>query len=256
MTSQETDRNTVQSVGTVCRIVESLHQLDGARVTELSEELDLAKSTIHRHLTTLERNEYVTKEGDTYFLGLRLLELGDYVKNRKQLYRLAGPIVEELSGETGERAQFVVEEHGYVRYVHTAAGTHAVETDSGLGKGVHMHATAGGKAILARYPAARVRALVERRGLPAFTEDTITDEATLFEELSAIRERGFSFNDDESIVGLRAVGVPICGPNDDVLGALTVAGPKHRLKGEWFEADIPDLLLGMANELELKVAYE
>ena len=164
-------------------------------------------------------------------------------------------MVDELSEETGERAQFVVEEHGYVRYVHTAAGDHAVYTDSGLGKGVGMHTTAAGKAILSRYPESAVRALLERRGLPPATENTITDEDALFEELAAIRERGVSFDDDEWIVGLRAVGVPVCGPDDDVLGALTVAGPTRRLKGPWFEEEIPDLLLGMANELELKIAY-
>ncbi|MFB6129865.1 MAG: IclR family transcriptional regulator [Salinigranum sp.] len=255
MGTHDGGRNTVKAAETLFRIVEALYERDGAGVTELASDLGVSKSTAHRHLLTLLRNEYAVKDGDTYYLSFRFLELGDYVRNREELYRLAKPLVEELAEETEERAQFVVEEHGYIRYVHRATGSHAVETDSGLGKRAYMHAVAAGKAILAEFQEPRAREIVRRRGLPALTENTITDETALFEELAAIEDRGVSFNDEESIVGLRAVGVPICGPDGVVMGALTVAGPTHRLKGDWFETDIPDLLLGTANELELKIAY-
>jgi DNA-binding IclR family transcriptional regulator len=39
------------------------------------------------------------------------------------------------------------------------------------------------------------------------------------------------------------------------MGALSVSGPAHRMKGEWFESEIPDLLLGSTNELELNLEY-
>lgn len=250
------DPNTVNAVTTAIRVVEALYELDGARVTALADHLDMPKSSVHRHLSTLDEANYVTREDETYSLSLQFLELGDYVKRRDPIRRLAIPKVEELAERTGERAQFVVEEHGYVRYVHRASGEGAVKTLSGTGKRIRMHALAGGKAILAHLPEAEVRAILDRRGLPAFTEDTITDRDALFEELATIRERGVAFDDGECVAGLRAVGVPVRGPGDEVLGALTVAGPTHRLQGDVFEAEIPDLLLGTANELELKYAYE
>jgi DNA-binding IclR family transcriptional regulator len=255
MTRGDGGGNTVGAVETLLEVVGELHRRDGAGVTELARELGVAKSTVHRHLLTLERNEYVVREGGDYYLGLRFLELGHYTRTRKGFYAVAAAGVAELADATEERAQFVVEEHGVVRYVHRETGARAVETDSGLGRRAPMHAVAAGKAILAESPPDRVREILDRRGLPALTERTITDEAALFEELDAVRERGVAFNDEESIEGLRAVGVPVGGPDGGVLGALTVAGPTRRLTGAWFREEIPDLLLGTANEIELKVAF-
>lgn len=249
-------QNAVKAVETSLDIVEALREADGARVSELADVLDISNSSVHRHLTTLREANYVTKEGDVYYLSLQFLELGEYVRNRKEIFRMAEPKVDEIAAETGERVQFVVEEHGYVRYVHLATGEHAVKTISGVGKRVRMHAVAAGKAILANLPESRAREIVDRRGLPAFTENTITDEERLFEELEEIRERGVSYSEGELVDGLNAVGVPVWCPGERVLGALTVAGPAHRIKGDVFRAEIPDFLLGAANELELKLEYE
>lgn len=249
-------QNGVKAVQTSIGVIESLYERDGARIDELADALDISKSSVHRHLSTLRQANYVTKEGDIYYLSLQFLELGHYVSNRKEVFQLAEPKVKEIADATGERAQFVVEEHGYVRYVHRATGEHAVKTISGIGKRVRMHAVAAGKAILANMPDSQAREIIDQRGLPAFTENTITDEEQLFEELAEIRERGTSFSDGEVVAGLRAVGVPVYGPDGRVLGALTVAGPAHRLKGDVWRSKIPDLLLGAANELELKIEYE
>lgn len=127
-------QNGVKAVQTSIGVIEALYERDGARIDELADALDVSKSSVHRHLSTLRQANYVTKEGDTYYLSMQFLELGHYVCNRKEVFQLAEPKVKELAEETGERAQFVVEEHGYVRYVHRATGEHAVKTISGVGK--------------------------------------------------------------------------------------------------------------------------
>lgn len=246
----------VKSVRTTIRVIEALYHLDGAGVSDLADHLDVAKSSAHRHLTTLQAANYVVRENEEYYLSLQFLELGDYVQDRKPIHRLAEPKVEELSDETGERAQFVVEEHGYVRYVHTATGAQAVKTTAGYGKRIRMHAVAAGKAILAHLPEADVEEILDRRGLPSYTENTITDRESLSAELETVRERGVSYDDEEFIEGLRAIGVPVRDEDGTAIGALTVAGPTHRMKDDRFEGEIPDLLLAGANELELKIAYE
>ncbi|MFC7029190.1 IclR family transcriptional regulator [Halomicroarcula sp. GCM10025710] len=202
----------IKSVQTALAVIETLYERDGARVDEVADAVDVSKSSAHRHLTTLERENYVVREGDEYVLSLQFLELGDYVGGRKGIFRLAEPKVREIADETGERAQFVVEEHGYVRYVHRATGDRAVKTTSGVGKRVRMHAVAAGKAILAELPEERVRNIIAERGLPAFTEHTITDEARLFEELGDIRERGVAFADEELVEGSAPSASSSAGP--------------------------------------------
>lgn len=245
----------MKSAETLFAIVDQLRELDGARVSELAERLDVAKSTVHRHLTTLLANEYAVKEGDEYRLGLRLLGLGEYVRDQNTIYHSARPLVEDLARETEERSLFMVEEHGRAVYLYRGIGSHAVRTNSKVGTRRYLHTIAGGKAMLAHLPDARVREIVDRWGLPAQTEHTITDVDELSSELATIRDRGVAFNDEECIYGLKAVAVPVLGPDGAVVGALSVSGPAHRMKGDWFSEDAPDLLLGTANELELAIKY-
>jgi DNA-binding IclR family transcriptional regulator len=245
----------VASAETTLAVVHALRDLGGAGVTELAAHLDVSKSTVHRHLATLLDAEYLVREGDDYHLSLRFLTLGEHVRDRRDVARRASSRVDALAEETNERAQFIVEEHGYAVYVHTAMGDRAVRTDSGAGVRIPMNSVSAGKAILAHLPEERVRAIVDRRGLPARTESTITDEAELFAELERVRERGYAINREESTPGLHAVSAPVMGPEGGVLGALGVSGPTHRLKGARLRETVPDLLLGVVNELELDLQY-
>ena len=248
--------NTLSTVHRAFTVLDALRELEGARVTELAEHMDLAPSTVHKHLATLESERFVIKEGDEYHVGLGFLDLGTYAKFRKKGYRLCTRKVSEIAEETGERAQFVVEEHGLGIYLDTeASDANAVMIDRRDGVHRHLHSTAAGKAILAEFPSGRVDAILSHHGLPSETRRTITERSELHEELEDVRERGIAFNDEESVEGLRAVGVPVFGPDGMILGAFSVSGPSNRLKGDLFREEIPDLLLGHTNEIELNLRY-
>jgi len=245
----------VKTTETAFSILERIKDSNGARISELTDDFDLAKSTIHRHLTTLRRRGYVVKEEETYHVGLRFLEFGEHARTRKEAYTIAKPVVEDLARETQERAQFLVKEHGRIVHVHRSTGERAVKTNSRIGKRQRMHATAAGKSILAHLPQEEVDQLITEQGLPKLTMNTITDPQKLYAELERVRERGYSVNKQENIEGLHAVSAPVMDTNGHVFGALSVSGPTHRMKGEWFEDELPDLLLGAANELELNITY-
>jgi DNA-binding IclR family transcriptional regulator len=248
-------RRTIKSAETVFDIIEILRVRDGARLTEIADAVEMATSTVHQYLWTLEKREFVYKEGDEYHLSLRFLDYGGFAQNRNREYQLAREKVNELADMTQERAQFVVEEHGRGVYVYTEIGDRAVKTDSRIGKRVWLHATAAGKAILAQFPEETVEDIFDRHGLETVTENTKTDRDELFDELSEIQDHGVAYNNQEDTKGLRAVGVPVMYPDGSVMGALSVSGPTHRFKGETLKQEIPDLLLGTANELELNIEY-
>ena len=248
-------KSPVKTVDTSFELLEALHDLDGATLSELAEEVGLALSTVHRHLRTLHHRRYVVEEAGEYHVSLRFLELGTYAQTRKRGYRMAKEKVEELAAETDERAQFLVEEHGRAVYVYRETGCHAVKTDPGIGKQIPLHTTSAGKAILAHLPRHRVEEIFDGDRLSALTAHTKTDPDALFEEFEDIRARGYSVNDQENIEGLRAIGVPVKGADGSVLGALSISGPTHRMKGDWFEEELPNLLLGTSNELELNIAH-
>lgn len=255
MPDHESDPSTVASVARAFDVLEALEGTEGVRVTDLAAALDLPKSTVHRHLKTLEAAEFVSRDGNEYYLGLRFLYYGTIARNRYDPRSIVHKGVRYVAEQTKERAQFMVREHGSVIYLYRELGERAVRTDTMVGKRMPVHATSGGKAILAHRPETERRRFVEDHELPAYTETTITDERRLMEELRTIRQTGVSTNDQEYIDGLRAVSVPV-RTDGGVVGSIGVSGPSHRLTGETFERELPDLLLGVANEIELKYTHD
>lgn len=251
----ETSADTIQSLEHSFAIVTALQERDGARVTELADATGLSKSSVYKHLTTLYRHDFVTKVGDEYRLGLRFLDVGSYVRGQVEGARLIKTKLREIAEETEETAQFTVAEHGRAVVLFRETGRRGVLTKGRVGKRFFVHQTAAGKAILSTLPDDRIHALVDRNGLPAATDATITDRDELLEAIDGVRERGFSYNRAESTEGLHAVGVPLMAPDGGVLGAFAVAGPTHRMKDERLTGEIPDLVRSVVNELELNLTH-
>lgn len=70
-----TDRG-VKSDETLFSIIEMLQSGEWAGISEISREIDVANSTVHRHLQSLLTHELVVKHNGRYRLGYRFLELG------------------------------------------------------------------------------------------------------------------------------------------------------------------------------------
>lgn len=247
--------DTVVATRTMFAIVEYVKQEEEVPITEVADALGCAKSTAHRHLSTLDELGYVVSDTDGYHIGLRFLDLGQHARKHIQGYELAKGTVEKLADITGERAQFIVEEHGEAVYIHRSSGEQAVHTDSGIGSRIPLYATSAGKAILAHMDEVRRSEIIGQTDFDTITDATITDSEQLRGELDTIWKRGYSFNREENLKGLLAVGVPVKGQDGDVIGALSVSSLTHRLRDERLTEGLPNLLLGAANELEFNIAH-
>ncbi|PAU85106.1 transcriptional regulator [Halorubrum salipaludis] len=244
------DRGRVKAVDTTLDVVQFLHRAGSASIEEVAEAVGVGTSTAHRHLTTLHERGYIVREGNEYELSLRFLTHGGRRRETLPANELIHRKVRQLSGDTSERVQFITEEHGERVYMYTHAGPDAVKTDATIGKRGPLHVSAAGKAILANLPTER-----RERILDGVAANGTAEREALDEELEAVRERGYAFNDEESTSGLRAVGVPVRYESDTVLGAISVSGPANRLTGEYFREELPNLLLGTVNEIELNIEY-
>lgn len=249
-------KNTVDAVRTTFRVLETLEELDGARVTEVADRLDIPKSTVHNHLRTLVDEEYVVKDEDSseYRIGLRHLKFGEHARNQT-LYQIAKPEIRELAQETGEHANLAMHEHGYGVYVYKATGDKAVKLDSYPGKRVYLHTTAFGKAMLAYMDEETRQAVYDEHGLPAVAPRTTTDRDELESELEAIRQRGYAFDDEERLDNMRCVAAPLTTTDGDVIGGISVSGPVGRMKGDYFREELPDRVVSVANIIEINATY-
>ncbi|MDQ2053825.1 IclR family transcriptional regulator [Halobellus sp. H-GB7] len=244
----------IKSDETLFDIVEHIQNLDGAGVTELAEGLDIAKSTVHGHLTALRDRGLVVKRGQQYHLGLKFFEYGQYVRSQLDIFQSGMFAVDRLEAETGEMSWLITHQNGKAIYVYGRGGDNDIDVNTILGTQVHMHFNSGGKAILAHLPDEEVERIVDEHGLPARTENTITDRERLYDELEQIREQGYALNLSEDLEGIQAIGVPLM-VNSEIQGALSVAGPAHRMSKERCEGEILDHLRAATDEIDLTLAY-
>lgn len=245
----------VKTVETAFEVLDAVKRLDGAGVTEIAGDVGLAKSTAHRHVRTLHDRGLVVRDGDGYRLSTWFLDYGIHARRRHGLFDVVKPKVDELAEETDEKVWSVTEEHGKGVHLYGATGRHSVRTHARVGKITHLHQFAAGKCIMANLSAERIREIIDEHGLPASTEATITDREELLDHLETVRERGYAFNREEAVSGVHAVGVPIKDPAGEAIGAVSVAGPANRLKGDLLTEELPELLLGAANEVEVNLAH-
>lgn len=247
--------NRVKTTAKSFRIIQCLKTLDGARVTDLADELGMGKSTVHNHLRTLVDEGYVIQRDEAYHLGLQFLELGGYIRNQMDVYELAEPEVKTLAEQTDELANFAVPERGKAVYIYRSKGSRAVDLDTYAGMRAYMHNTALGKAILAHLPRNRVESILDHHGMPAETDNSITDRERLAEELERVRSEGYAQDHEERLGGLRCVAAPIKSTDDVVRGAISVAAPKSRMKDERYNEEIPEMVRSAANVIELNLKY-
>lgn len=252
---KQSERVPVKAAQSTFRVIEVLKELDGAGVTEIAQHLDLPKSTVHDHLQTLEQTEYVVNNDGHYELGMRLLELGGFVRSDSDLYRVAQSEIDKLAAETGEHANLMVEEYGWGYFVYKSEGENAVWLDTHVGMRVHLQTTSMGKCILANMPREQVSEILDRTGLPQITEHSIATREELFDELDQIRERGYALDNEERVQGMRCVGAPVTGPDDEILGAVSVSGPTSRLRDDYFRNELPDMVRSAANVIEVNVTH-
>lgn len=249
----EVDR--IEAVVKALDVLEALWQAEGAGVTELTERTGLAKSTVHAHLSTLRSKGYVVQDGDEYRLSLRFLSFGEYVKHAEPLYEASETPIADLAERTGERVLCSTEQNGLGMIIRADDGSRSVTSNIEVGTPTYLHCSAGGKAMLAHFDEETVDRVVDEWGLPAFTDETITDREALAEELEQVREETIAYNRGEYLPGISAVGAPIIDNDGVVYGAVTVSGPTHRLENEWEMDELHNQLLSAANSIEVNLMF-
>lgn len=247
------DRQTAKTTVTTFRIIEALKRQSPARVSDLAAELDLAKGTVHKHLSTLKKVNYVVQENRQYRLSLRFIGLGTIVRTNLDVYRIAYESVEKLAEATGEVASIMIPERGYGVYVVRVSASGRPDIDIREGESVPLTATAGGKAILSYMAPEERDRIIDRHGLPDLTEQTITDPDELRDELRRVRNKRQAIDRGEYQPNQRCVATPITDEEGNPLAAVTVSGPSDRMSEKLADADFPSLVGSTADSIQSRL---
>lgn len=228
----------VKSVSRALWIIEIVSsKKDGLGVTEIARQMDINKSSVYRILSTLVQHGYIEQDEETerYKLGYKFLEMSSKLLESIDLRAEAKPYLRELEKATNEVVHLVVYDQGEVIYIEKLEGTETLRMHSKVGKRAPMHCTAVGKAILAYLPLPVVLDILDRKGMPQHTDQTITDKEVFLNELAAVRQKGYALDLEENEYGIRCIAVPIFDHSGNVIAAVSVSGPTIRMTDERLE---------------------
>lgn len=196
----------------------------GVGVSELARRSELSKSTTFRLLTTLERNGVVERVGTAYRLGGMFDELS---ANRlsplhEMVREVLTPFLADMYEATHLTVQVAVLRGTHVVYLNKLEGHQRLRSPSRIGGRMPAYCTAVGKVLLAADDGALERALTEPRH--AWTAHTLTDEASLIDEIGKVRASGVAYDRGEALDSLACIAAPVRGVNNRVLAALSISG--------------------------------
>ncbi len=184
----------------------------------------LPRSSAHRILERLVALRWLRRHGRAYELGIRLMELGSIAVHQDRLHRAAVPYLLDLHRATGLVVHLALLDRADVVYLENIGGPLAASIPTRVGGRFPAHCTAVGKAILAfTRPCGTPTGPLERK-----TRYSIADATRLDTELARIRQRGASFEREESLPGIGCVAAPI-GEIGDAVAAVSVCGPAEKM---------------------------
>ncbi len=186
LTETDARRNGVQVVARVGDVLRALAAApDGLSLSELALAAGMPKSTVHRLVSALEREEFVTpaRVGKIH-LGRGIARLG--AATRDSLRDQIRPFLLRLHQELEETVDLSVRDGANARFIDHIPAPHRLRAVSAVGAAFPLHCTANGKALLAAMPEEELDAVLPAR-LPAHTPNTIAARKELREELERVR---------------------------------------------------------------------
>ena len=206
----------------------------GLTVSEISQKLGLARSSTHGLVRTLHARGYLVQTGGRRFhLGARLIEFGLNVVDRLDLRAAARGPLERLVAATHDTALLVVPDRGDLLYVDKVlSDARDVRTDPRVSSRRPLQCSSLGKALLAALDDGAVGEIIESIGLERATDYSITERATLMQDLARTRSRGYAVDEQEALLGVWCVGAPVRDHTGRSIAAISLSTIK-----EFFDAD-------------------
>lgn len=243
------ERYLLQSVENALGMLDLFIEHEELSATEIGNLLGMNRSKAFRFLVTLEHAGYVTKTENTkYRLSAKVSTLGQVAQNRSELINLVHPFLVDLTEKTGESANLaVMVNHSESSFIDRSLGTMKLRMELTPGYREIAHNSATGKAMLAYQSDQFINNYLRTATFTMKTEKSIRDAKELLNRLAAIREDGYSIDDEESEYGMTCFAVPILVSGLPV-AAISISGPTTRMLHN--QENVIDLLKKAAAKIE------
>ena len=226
-------------------------QISELGTVDLSNRLNIHKSTVSRLLKVLKKYEFIRQNpvNNKYYLGPSIIRLSRSINRvfETNIVQIAKPFIDDTCESLKESVILEVNSGNNMIVVYIAEGLQTVRLAGNVGDRLPLHAAAGGKAFLAFCDDQLQESLIDQN-LRRYTKNTITDREDFLLRLQEIKEQGFAYDKEELGEGTWAIGAPILNHDYKPIASVVIAGPSQRMADIHKKSIIP-VLLGTARKI-------
>lgn len=226
-------------------------------LTDISQRLQLNKTTTLRLLSTLETLGYLERDPQTklYKPALEVLRLGFVVLNDLEVRQIASSYLRKLVDEVEETVNLAVLDNHEVVYIDRVGSKHMLNVYRPIGSRLPAYCTSTGKSLLAFLPPEQLTRALEATTWTRRTETTIVTPEALQKNLELVRQRGFADSNGEMIPELRAVAAPVRKNDGQVVATVNISVPSHRVSYETLISKLGPKVVDSARQISRALGF-
>lgn len=241
------------TVRSVTRALSILECFDADRPSlalhQISQRLELAKSTTYRLLSTLVESGYVVqKENSEYCLSFQLLRLGGIVGSSLEITDIARPELVKLSAATNETVEISMLSDSERICVDVIESPSPLKSIVRIGERLPLHRGATGLVFMAALPEQKLTTILDN--LP---EELVARRELVREQIAQVRRRGYALTSGQRVTGASALAAPVRGMSGQVEYCLTITGPTSRFRGR--EPEFAAALVRGCNAISSRMGF-
>ena len=221
---------TVQALDRGLSLLQSIYREGQMTLTDLALTVGMPPSTTYRLLITLQKHGFTEFDEVTqlWSIGIEAFRVGSAYIDKTSLVEAARIAMRNLMENTGETSNLAIEDQGDVVFISQVETNNPIRAFFKPGTRGPMHASGIGKALLASMKRSEVEKVLRIKGLPGFTDNTITSPDRLFPDLQETLDRGWSFDDEERYSGMRCIAATIYNGYSEAIAGISISGPTVR----------------------------
>ncbi|MFD0790264.1 IclR family transcriptional regulator [Microbacterium insulae] len=245
----------ISSVDHALRLVQMLRDSGSVSLTRAAAEIGVSPSTVHRMMGMLVYRGFAQRDADRRYVPGPAMSVGPVsISWAQEVKDLLRPHVELLANRLDETANLMIRIGSNVRFLHSVEVANVLRIGDRTGSVLPAHRSSGGKALLAESDEATLERLYRSKSAELAGE--YMDDARwerFLRELALVRSRGYARNDEETELGICALGFAIHDPLGRAILACSVAAPAFRAQ-RLFEDQVLALIDETRREMERDLA--
>ncbi|MGK9086290.1 IclR family transcriptional regulator [Brucella intermedia] len=221
----------VRSVEKAFRVLETFDPVHSRQtLTQLAQRSGIDRSAAQRFVHTLLNLGYLQKVPGTknYELAAKSLNMAYRYTRSSLLMQRAHPYLLHLNRSTGETISLTLLDDTDIIYLARYLSSNTLDNDVIVGSKLPAYCSAAGLVFLAGLADTRIKDILERSDLRAYTPKTIFEPEKIWQRIHETRQRGFAIAEEQVYANDIALAAPIYLPDGHTTAAVVLAASNLR----------------------------